>query len=189
MRIIGLFVCGLLLFASCKTTKKTVPVVETPPVTEIVETPINEDEINWISWEEAVKANEKTPKKIFIDVYTDWCGWCKKMDQTTFKDTKVVVALNRDFYAVKFDAEQKEVIKFKDKDYVFESKGRRGAHQLAKALLDGRMGYPSMVYLDENLNRIMPSPGFKTANDLLREIGYISTNAYTKIDFVKFSGE
>ena len=64
------------------------------------------DKINWMSFEEAVKLNETKPKKIFIDVFTDWCGWCTKMDQTTFVDKDVVAYMNENFYAVKFNAEQ-----------------------------------------------------------------------------------
>ena len=60
--------------------------------------------INWMTWDEANAANKVTPKKIFIDIYTDWCGWCKKMDKSTFQDASVIEALNKDFYAVKFDA-------------------------------------------------------------------------------------
>ena len=50
----------------------------------------NAQKIKWMTFEEAVKLNETTPKKIFIDVYTDWCGWCKRMDQTTFRNEEVV---------------------------------------------------------------------------------------------------
>ena len=68
------------------------------------------DKINWMSFEEAIKLNETKPKKIFIDVFTDWCGWCTKMDQTTFVDKDVVAYMNENFYAVKFNAEQTEPI-------------------------------------------------------------------------------
>ena len=74
--------------------------------------PQGEIKVKWMSWEEAVQANKKNPKKIFIDVYTDWCGWCKKMDKTTLSNPKIVKELNANFYSVKFDAEQKESINF-----------------------------------------------------------------------------
>ena len=41
-----------------------------------------ENTLTWISFEQAVELQKKEPRKILIDVYTDWCGWCKKMDKT-----------------------------------------------------------------------------------------------------------
>lgn len=59
-------------------------------VAEGQETP----KIRWYSIEEAVELNSKSKakdkKKFFIDVYTDWCGWCKKMDANTFTDPVIV---------------------------------------------------------------------------------------------------
>ncbi len=40
--------------------------------------------VRWLSWEEAIELSKEDPRKIVIDVYTEWCGWCKKMDKTTF---------------------------------------------------------------------------------------------------------
>jgi thioredoxin-related protein len=144
--------------------------------------------INWMTWDQAMEAQKITPRKIFIDVYTDWCGYCKKMDQTTFKNSDVIRALSDDFYAVKFDAEIKETITYNGEDYVFKNEGRRPSHQLAQALLDGRMAYPSFVYLDEQLRKIMPSPGYKKPIQLLTELEFISTESYTEMsweDYVK----
>ena len=45
--------------------------------------------INWMSMEEALAAQEKQPKKIFMDVYTTWCGPCKLLDRNTFSDAQV----------------------------------------------------------------------------------------------------
>ena len=69
--------------------------------------------IHWMSFEQAVALNDKAPKKIFIDTYTQWCGWCKRMDASTFKDTAVVRYMNDHYYAVKLDAETKDTIRFK----------------------------------------------------------------------------
>lgn len=144
-------------------------------------------EINWMSWNEAIEANKKTPKKIFVDVYTNWCGWCKKMDKSTFKDPKVVAALNQDFYAVKFNAEQKEVINFNGSDFKFVNQGRRGVHQLAYALLDGRLGYPAFVYLDESFSRIMLSPGFKQPDQIIKELNFASQEIYKETSWKEYS--
>lgn len=55
------------------------------------------EKINWLSFKEATEQNKKKPKKIFIDTYTDWCGWCKRMDVTTFEDKEVVAIMNKYF--------------------------------------------------------------------------------------------
>jgi len=73
---------------------------------------ITTTEIKWYTLEEALEAQEKNDKKIFIDMYTDWCKWCKVMDQKTFTDQAVIQYMNENFYAVKFNAEQKEAINF-----------------------------------------------------------------------------
>ena len=65
-------------------------------------------QVNWLSFEDAVNSSQQEQRKIFIDVYTDWCGWCKKMDATTFSDPEVVEILQNKFYHVKFNAEQRD---------------------------------------------------------------------------------
>src|SRR5215510_7762864 len=74
------------------------------------------DEIKWMSFQDAVEKNKTEPKKMFIDVYTGWCGWCKRMDATTFKDPTVVNYMNKYFRAVKLDAETKDTIHFQGHD-------------------------------------------------------------------------
>jgi thioredoxin-related protein len=146
-----------------------------------------EESINWMSWEEALEANKENPKKIFVDVYTKWCGWCKKMDKTTFLDQDIIKELNENFYAVKFDAEQKTPINFNGSEFIFVNEGRRGVHQLAYALLDGRLGYPAFVLLDESFSRIMISPGYKQVDQLLKELNFASKEAYKNQSWEEFS--
>ncbi|MBL1280039.1 MAG: DUF255 domain-containing protein [Fluviicola sp.] len=137
--------------------------------------------IKWHSWEEAVELSKKNPKKMFVDVYTEWCGWCKKMDKSTFVDKEVVEYINENFYAVKFDAEQKEDVHFKGTVFKFDPQaGRRGSHKLAIALLDSRMSYPSYVYMDTLFQRITISPGFKEPKALLKEMKFVADNVYLK---------
>ncbi len=148
--------------------------------------PAVEEAINWMSWEEAIEASNKNPKKIFIDMYTDWCGWCKKMDASTFKDPEVVKYMSENFYAVKFDAEQKEDVVYDGHTFKFVASGRRGYHQLAASLLDGRLGYPSFVYMDEEQRRITISPGFKETDRMLKELKFIGGDHYKTTDFQSY---
>ena len=91
------------------------------------------------------------------------------MDKKTFTDPEVKEVL-KDFHVVKFNAEQKDPIVFKGKEYKWVPSGRRGVNMLAVELLNGRLGYPTMVYLDEDLNKIRASAGYKTPEKLLAEL-------------------
>lgn len=140
--------------------------------------------INWLTIEEADKLNQKKPRKIVIDVYTDWCGWCKKMDKSTFADEKIAKYVNKNFYAVKLNAETKEEIVLNGKTYRFNPKW--GVNEIAAELLQGKMGYPSTVYLDEKFNMLAPVMGYydtKKFDNLLR---YYGENHYKNSSFEEF---
>lgn len=141
------------------------------------------EKIKWYSWEEAFELNKTAPKKVFVDLYTDWCGWCKKMDKSTFSDPKVIKYLNENFYPVKFNAEQKTAITFSGNEFKFRKAGRRGFHELAYALLDGRMGYPAFVTLDETYTRIMISPGYKRVPQMMEELLFAKEEKYKEMSF------
>ena len=136
-------------------------------------------QIEWLSWDEAIAANKKEPKKLLVDVYTDWCGWCKQMDRKVFADPVIADYIKENFYAIKFNAEQKATIKYDGHEFKFNpNASRRGVHDLAIALLDSRMSYPSIVYLDENRDRITISPGFKPADTFINELNFIEGGHY-----------
>lgn len=125
--------------------------------------PSTDETIAWMTFEEAMNAVKTQERKILISVHTEWCGWCKHMDKTTFKDPNIVKFINEKFYPVKLDAEQKEDITTPEKVYVYEKgEGKeRGFHQLAVALTMGRLTLPSTVFLDENFRVLQPIPGYK----------------------------
>lgn len=136
------------------------------------------DGINWLTFEEAIKLNEKEAKPIMIDIYTDWCGWCKRMDATTFGNGVVAKYVNEKFYAVKFDAEQKGDIEFGGKTFKFVESGRRGHHELAAAMMNGRMSYPTTVFLNDKMEMIQPLAGYQDAPSMERIVKFIGSKAY-----------
>ena len=81
-------------------------------------------QIEWLTFEEAVARNEREPKKILIDVYTDWCGWCKKMDKAVFASPAITAYISEHFYAVKFNAEQRAAIQYDGHQFVFDGASR-----------------------------------------------------------------
>ena len=115
--------------------------------------------VKWYTFEEAVKLQEQQPKTLFIDMYTDWCGWCKVMDTTTFVHPQIANYINTHFYPVKFNAERKDTVIYKGKTYTNTGEGRRPPHQLAVELLRGKMSYPTIVYIDDNWN-VNPLSGY-----------------------------
>lgn len=122
--------------------------------------------VKWYSIEEALKLNEKTPKKIFIDVFTDWCGWCKTMDKNTFSNPLIAEYLNKYYYPVKFNAESKGDITYKGTVYKNRGIESRSPHDFAAALLRGKLSYPSVVYLDEESRLLTSVPGYTTPADM-----------------------
>lgn len=142
--------------------------------------------IQWITFEEALSKSKTTPKKIFMDVYTEWCGWCKKMDASTFKDPKVVSYINANFYAVKLDAETKDTISYKEKKYTFVPAYK--SNEIAAYLLNGQMGYPTSVYLDEKSDPITSVPGYYTSEQLLPILKYFAEDIYKTKKWEEYQG-
>lgn len=137
-----------------------------------------EQQVRWMTFEEAVAQSKKEKKKIFIDVYTDWCGWCKVMDKNTFNDPEVARILNEKFYPVKFNAEQREEITFDGHTFRFIESGRNGYHELAASLLNNKLSYPTVVFLTEDFEMIQPLPGFRKADEFHKISQYIGDDHF-----------
>jgi len=134
------------------------------------------DEMQWYGMGEVEALVKENPKKIIVDVYTQWCGPCKMMDRNTFSDAAVQKAINDKFYPVKFDAEGAGEIAFKGKTYANPNhnpskRGRNSPHQLSGFF--SVRGYPTLVVLDENFNVLHKLVGYKTPDKLLAEIAAI----------------
>ncbi|MDV7139661.1 DUF255 domain-containing protein [Maribacter sp. TH_r10] len=151
----------------------------------------NAQDVEWMSWDQAVERaqTDENPKKIFIDVYTDWCGWCKKMDKDTFQHPDVATYMADNFYMVKMDGEGKEPIEFKGQTYNFVPSGRKGYHEFAAALMQGRMSYPTTIFLDEEMNMLSPVPGYQKPEPFLNIARYFGDNIYLEKDWQTYSGQ
>ncbi len=126
--------------------------------------------MNWITMDQASALENIEGKKFLVDVYTDWCGWCKVMDKKTFDNIDVKNYLQDNYHLVKFNAEQTDPIQFKGKKYEWMEVGRNGINSLAMEILGNQLSYPTLVYFDKNLNKINASPGYKGPEQLLAEL-------------------
>jgi len=128
-----------------------------------------EKSINWVSIEEAQELQKKEPRKIMMDVYTSWCGPCKMMMKNTFTNPDLIEYINKNYYAVKFNAESPDAITFKGQtfenpDYDANRQGRNGVHQFSRYMRVS--AYPTIVYLDEEMNMLIGDAGYKKAQQL-----------------------
>lgn len=143
-----------------------------------------QDKIQWMTMNEALAAQKEHPKKIFMDVYTKWCGPCKLLDKQTFSNKDVIEFINTNYYAVKFNAEGTEEITYQDFTYTNPNyqparKGRNATHFFADALR--LSGYPSLVFFEENGDLIQALPGFKSPQELEIYLKMIANDDYKEL--------
>ncbi len=164
MKRFVIFVFGMLLFYQ--------------PAAEAQET------IKWLTIEEAEAGIATGQKKIMVYIFTDWCGWCRRMERETFSNATIAAYLNENFYAVKLDAEGADTMFYRSREFVNTDPGKkRHYHQLAQTLTQGRMSFPTVVFLDELMNPITVIPGFFPPAKFEPVLHYYKTNAYKTVDW------
>jgi len=129
------------------------------------------ERVDWMTIEEAEKAMEKEAKDIYVMVYANWCPHCKKFDQTTYRDPKVIKDLNSKFYPVKLNAHANRTITYKGRTFSnpnydsSKSKNELNAyHEIVYEIKAGSI--PSIVFIDKNMTVKGTELGFKPAGEL-----------------------
>ena len=145
----------------------------------------NKEKINWITVAQLNELYAKDPKPIVIDVYTEWCGWCKEMDRTTYKNEKLVKYINEHYYAVRLDAESSDSLFFSNKKYGYSAKYK--SNELAEYLLFGRMEFPTTVFLPAIDARPAPLSGYLTPKEMEAPLKYFGVDAHKTQTFVEFN--
>ena len=127
-------------------------------------------EIVWLNVKDAEKVENDEKKYYFVDVYTEWCGWCKVMDRETFAQKEVIDFMNKNFHNIKFDAEQRETVVFNNKTYMWVNSGRNGINMLAMDWLNTELSYPSYVVLDENKKPVEVLKGYMEVSPFMQAL-------------------
>lgn len=141
-----------------------------------------EKPVRWLTISQAEELNKKEKRKFLVDVYTDWCGWCKVMDKQTFTDPVIAQMLNEKFYPVKLDAEQTGEITFNGRVYRHLPNNGRGHHELAVTLLSGKMGYPSFVVIDEDFSSYGVAAGYQQPPEFHKFLTFFFENHHKRGD-------
>lgn len=111
--------------------------------------------IQWLTFEQLSDSLNTNPKKVLLFFHTDWCVYCKKMLNETFKDQKIINKINNEYYAVQFDAESIDSVKFDNTLLVnrYKKKTRGKYHEIAKLLLPKEQAkFPNTILLDKDFN-------------------------------------
>ncbi|WP_062059706.1 thioredoxin family protein [Aquimarina longa] len=120
---------------------------------------------------------EIAPKPIVVFIHTDWCIYCKNMENTTLKNSHIIQKLNTNFYFISLNAESRESIIFLNNTFNFQPNGHRtGVHELAKELatVNNKIGYPTLTILNNKYEIIFQKQSFLSANQLLEILKKIS---------------
>lgn len=119
-----------------------------------------ENEISWMDFNKGYALAKKKNKILLVDVYTEWCGWCKKMDRDAYAKSNIIEAVSKDFVAVKFNPEVQGVV------YEYQGKKYNG-EQLAAAISNNRInGYPTTIFLYPKTQKSEIVVGYKNAEQM-----------------------
>jgi thioredoxin-related protein len=130
-------------------------------------------QLTWYGFDEGMQKAKDENKQVLVDVYTDWCSWCKVMDEKTYTDPGVVTILNQKFVLIKLNPEKDGPVMFGGKSY--------NADQFAQGI--GVNGYPATAFFESNDKMITLVPGYLKADEFLPIVEYIGDKKYNEIGF------
>lgn len=132
---------------------------------------LGQSELKWEDWNTGYKRGIEENKIILVDAYTDWCGWCKKMDRDTYANQEIIKKINKHFVPIKFNPEL-------DKTYYIDNTAYTGRELHAMLSKDYRSGYPTTYFILPQNNKLFINPGYEdpakfaeTLDRMLNEAG------------------
>ncbi len=127
--------------------------------------------VKWLGFNEGLKKAIAEKKPMIVDFYTDWCHWCKVLDEKTFRDAAVAKKLAEDYVTVRIDAEDgSKTVTYKGQSFTNIELTR--AFQVS--------GFPSLGFFDATGEAITIVPGFVPPETFINILGYIEGECYKK---------
>ncbi len=153
--------------------------------TSAVNKPESKEKINWLTVEEAQEQFKSEPKPVIIDLYTNWCYWCKVMDKKTYNNKNVISYINKHFYAVKVNAETKETIEWSNKKYFYNPQNKM--NDFALYVTNGQLGFPTTIIFSQLQKEPAAIPGFMTPKEMESILKYFGEENYKTQNYMEFA--
>lgn len=138
-----------------------------------------ESAIKWVKYDEGLRMAAEENKPIFVDFYTNWCGYCKKMDRETFSDAEVASYMREKFVTVKVNAESNETVAVSD-----ESLSEK---QVSRSF--GVRGYPTYWFLKASGEKIDNVRGYRPPESFLTILQFIGDGHYENKTWKEYMDE
>ncbi|MBI3788327.1 MAG: DUF255 domain-containing protein [Ignavibacteriales bacterium] len=133
-------------------------------------------ELSWKTFDEGIALSKSQNKKMLIDVYTDWCSWCKKMDKEVYTDANVKKILSAKFVLVKLNAESHKQLTYNGE--------KLSETEFASAI--GATGYPTTVFFKSDGQPITLLPGYVDGNRFATILTFIGDDHYKTTTFEQY---
>jgi thioredoxin-related protein len=147
-------------------------------------TPSNHAKLSWMNMDELTLKMKSEPKPVLIDLYTDWCYWCKVMEKKTYNNSKVISYINDHFYAVKLNAESKENVQWKNKYFSYNNNYQ--LNEFAMYVTSGEPGFPTTVVIPDEKSEPIAVQGFLEPKEIEPILKYYGEGAYKTESYSDF---
>lgn len=146
--------------------------------------PTHRDKLEWMEMNQLSTQLETESKPVLIDLYTNWCYWCKVMDKKTYNNPQVISYISGHFYPVKLNAESKEIIYYKEKTYNYNSNYK--INDFALFATSGQLGFPATIIIPDTYSEPISIPGFLEPKEIEPILKYFGEGAYKTQNYMAF---
>ncbi|MFT3705793.1 MAG: DUF255 domain-containing protein [Agriterribacter sp.] len=142
------------------------------------------EKLQWMTLADAAAKIKTEKKPILIDLYTSWCGWCKVMDKNTYTNPMVIKYIEDNFYPVKLDAETKETLTWKGKQFNYNPAYK--VNEYAVELTGGQLSFPTTIILPADGSAPQAIPGYLKIPDMELILKYFGEGYFGKTPFAQY---